>query len=107
MGIGIRPYLLGHDFTIHTDIQSLRYLVDQRITTLLQQKWLAKLLGYNYSVMYKKGIENKVADGLSKVYEEEGSCSMITQVQPKWVGEFVRCTIYQCICIRSRARVPF
>ena len=38
-------YLMGRHFVIKTDHQSLKYLLEQRITTPLQQKWLAKLLG--------------------------------------------------------------
>ena len=49
----LRPYLLGRPFIIHTDHQSLKYLLEQRITTPAQQKWLARLLGYNYSIEYK------------------------------------------------------
>lgn len=45
-----RPYLLGRHFNIKTDHHSLKYLLEQRITTPSQQKWLAKLLGYDYTI---------------------------------------------------------
>ena len=61
-----RPYLLGRPFIIKTDHQSLKYILEQRIATPAQQKWLTKLLGYLFVVEYKKGIENKVADALSR-----------------------------------------
>nr|XP_023879731.1 uncharacterized protein LOC111992135 [Quercus suber] len=61
-----RPYLLGRPFIVRTDHQSLKFLLEQRIATPAQQKWLAKLLGYAFIVEYKKGIENKVADALSR-----------------------------------------
>ena len=41
-----RPYLLGRPFVIKTDHQSLKYLLEQRVGTLAQQKWITKLLGY-------------------------------------------------------------
>lgn len=44
------PYLLGHPFKILTDHQILKYFFNQRITTPTQQKWLLKLLGYNYTL---------------------------------------------------------
>jgi hypothetical protein len=31
----------------------------------MQQKWVSKMLGYDFLVEYKKGQENKVADALS------------------------------------------
>ena len=63
-----RPYLLGMHFIIKTDHFSLKYLLEQKITTVFQSKWLPKLMGYDYEIMYRKGRENVVAGGLSRVY---------------------------------------
>ncbi|KAL0315333.1 UNVERIFIED_CONTAM: Transposon Ty3-G Gag-Pol polyprotein [Sesamum radiatum] len=49
-------------FIIRTDQKSLKHILDQRIDSVLQQKWVAKLLGLSYEVQYKKGSENKAAD---------------------------------------------
>ncbi|KAL0394552.1 UNVERIFIED_CONTAM: Transposon Ty3-G Gag-Pol polyprotein [Sesamum latifolium] len=62
-----QPYLIGRHFTINTDHQSLKNLMEQRISTPSQQRWIAKLLGYDYTLTYKKGQENTVADALSRV----------------------------------------
>ena len=51
-----RPYLLGRPFVIKTDQQSLKYILEQRIATLAQQKLLAKLLGYLFVVSIKRGV---------------------------------------------------
>ena len=66
-----RPYLLGRPFVIKTDQQSLKYILEQRVATLAQQKWLAKLLSYLFVVEYKKGCENRVADALSRRVDDD------------------------------------
>nr|GEZ07645.1 retrovirus-related Pol polyprotein from transposon 17.6 [Tanacetum cinerariifolium] len=62
-----RGYLLYRNFKIKTDHFSLKYVMDQRITTLFQSKWLPKLLGFDYEIEYKKGKDNVVADALSRI----------------------------------------
>ena len=61
-----RPYLLGRPFIIKIDQQNFKYTLEQRIATLVQQKWLTKLLGDLFVVEYKQGCENKVVDALSR-----------------------------------------
>ncbi|KAJ0745438.1 putative nucleotidyltransferase, Ribonuclease H [Helianthus annuus] len=60
-------YLVAKHFVIKTDHQSLKHLLEQKIVTPLQQKWLSKLLGYDYEISYKKGVENVAADALSRM----------------------------------------
>jgi hypothetical protein len=62
-----RPYLLGRTFVIKTDHQSLKYLLEQRLTTPSQARWLPKIMGFDYSIQYRKGKENQGADALSRV----------------------------------------
>ncbi|GJV12941.1 putative mitochondrial protein [Tanacetum coccineum] len=70
-----RGYVLDMHFTIKTDHLSLKYLLDQRFTTPFQTKWLPKLLGYDYQIMYKKGNEKGAADALSRVQMDNGEFS--------------------------------
>jgi hypothetical protein len=49
------PYLLGKCFQIKTDHQSLKYFLEQHIFSPEQQKWVTKLFGYDYEIIYKKG----------------------------------------------------
>lgn len=63
-----RHYLIWHKFTIRTDHQALKHFYQQTIQTLEQQRWLAKLLGYDFNIEYKPGKENTSADALSKSF---------------------------------------
>jgi hypothetical protein len=40
-----RPYLWGRPFVVRTDHRSLRFLLNQRLTTIPQHQWASKLLG--------------------------------------------------------------
>lgn len=84
-------YLQGHHFFIKTDHQSLKFLLEQRLSTLLQQKWLAKLMGLDYEIIYKKGKENTVANALSRLPEiqNESVVNELSAVQPQWLNEIV------------------
>ena len=84
-----RPYLLGRPFVIKTDHQSLKYLLEQRVGTPAQQRWITKLLGYAFIVEYKKGKENVVADALSRsslVMLSEGTLCIISFPTPSWLS---------------------
>ncbi|KAA3472231.1 Retrovirus-related Pol polyprotein from transposon 297 family [Gossypium australe] len=59
-------YLVGQHFFIKTNHQSLKFLSEQHAITPYQQKWVAKMLGYDYSISYRKGTQNTVADALSR-----------------------------------------
>ena len=76
------PYLLGQRFQIKIDHQSLKYFLEQRISSLKKQKWVTKLLGYDYEIIYKKGKDNVVADALSQKYEYEGSLFSLSFIVP-------------------------
>lgn len=79
-----RHYLLGKAFTVHTDHKSLKHFLQQRVTSPDQQCWLAKLLGYQFEVKYKPGLENKVADALSRCHGDVDLKSLISY--PTWLG---------------------
>lgn len=60
-------YVLGQRFVIRTDQKALKFLMEQKLHTNSQLLWLTKLMPFDYSIEYKKGSENKVADALSRV----------------------------------------
>ena len=64
-------YLVEGRFTIRTDHQSLKYLLEQRFSNSLQQKWLSKLMGYDFDIVYKRGKEKVCVGGFSRVPSAE------------------------------------
>jgi hypothetical protein len=78
-------YILGQRFQIKTDHQSLKYFLEQRISSPEQQKWVTKLFGYDYEIIYKKIKDNVVADALSRKYEDEGSLFSLSFIVPDWL----------------------
>ncbi|GKB20453.1 ty3-gypsy retrotransposon protein [Tanacetum coccineum] len=80
-----RQYLLGHHFYIYTDHHSLKHILTQAIQTPEQQKWLTKLMGYDFEVRFKPGKENVVADSLSRI--EHPSLFAISFPQATWLSE--------------------
>jgi hypothetical protein len=45
------PYILGQHFQIKIDHQSLKHFLEQRISSMEQQKWVTKLFGYDYEMI--------------------------------------------------------
>jgi len=63
-----RHYLLGHKFIIRTDHKSLKELQALTIQMPKQKAWLAKLLGYDFSIEYRTEKENQGANDLSRAF---------------------------------------
>ncbi|KAF7126621.1 hypothetical protein RHSIM_Rhsim11G0093400 [Rhododendron simsii] len=67
---------------------------NQRITTPMQQKWLPKMMGFDYEIVYRSGKSNVAADALSRmventdpISENQGSLTALTVVLCNWVKE--------------------
>ncbi|KAK1650839.1 hypothetical protein QYE76_068644 [Lolium multiflorum] len=73
-----RPYLWGRAFIVKTDHYSLKFLLDQRLATIPQHHWVGKLLGFDFTVEYKPGRQNIVADALSRREVATGHTCAIT-----------------------------
>lgn len=61
-----RPYLWDRSFIVKIDHYSLKFLLDQRLSTIPQHRWISKLMGFDFIVEYKPGRTNTVADALSR-----------------------------------------
>ncbi|XP_019462912.1 PREDICTED: uncharacterized protein LOC109361830 [Lupinus angustifolius] len=87
-----RHYLLNKTFIIRTGHRSLKYIMDQRLTTAFQQKWLVKLMEFDFSIEYKQGRENLTADALSRVdglecqalFVHTVDSNMIERIEKTW-----------------------
>ncbi|KAJ3685218.1 hypothetical protein LUZ61_014382 [Rhynchospora tenuis] len=86
-----KHYLVGGPFVIKTDQISLKYLLEQRIHHTMQHKGLCKLLGLDYTIEYKRGVENVVADALSRRDEgllaSDSELIIVSELVPEWVNE--------------------
>jgi hypothetical protein len=85
-------YLLGKSFIVKTYQQSLKFLLEQCVATVPQQRWISKLLGYDFLIEYKHGKENRVTDALSRQFEDQDSrvdisISLISFPHSSWIAE--------------------
>jgi hypothetical protein len=80
-----RPYLLCQHFQTKTNHQSLNHFLEHLISSPEKQKWVTKLFGYDYEIIYKNGKENVVVDTLSHKYEDEGSLFPLSFIVPYWL----------------------
>ena len=61
-----RVYLIGIEFTIKTDCNSLKLLESKRDLNPRIGRWFVRLSEFNYRIEYLKGEQNCIADGLSR-----------------------------------------
>ena len=60
-----RPYLYGQKFTLVTDHQPLKWLVESNKLTGKLARWALLLQEYDFEVVHKAGAKNLDVDGLS------------------------------------------
>jgi hypothetical protein len=62
--------------------------MEQCLSSQEKQKWVSKLFGYDYEIIYKKGKGNVVVDALSRKYDAEGSIFSLSFIVPDWLQVF-------------------
>jgi len=83
-----RPYPMGRHFKVKTDHDSLKYFLEQRLSSKEKQKLVTKMLVYDFEIIYKKGKQNVVADALSRKDEDvEALLCAISIIQLDWIKE--------------------
>ena len=65
-----RHYIHGYHFTVRTDHEALEWLASARYKNAKLERWALRLQEFDFSVQYKKGCENVVADCLSRLPPE-------------------------------------
>lgn len=56
--------------------------------TITQQRWVNKLLGYNFIIAYKRGNENKAHENLKNIADQEAILAMVFFPMLDWIEEF-------------------
>ena len=64
-----------------TDHMRLKYMLELRLTTVFQQKWLVKLMEFEFSIEYKQGKENIAVDSLSRLKDIECKALRVQTIQ--------------------------
>jgi hypothetical protein len=74
--------------------------LEKRLSSKGKQKWVTKMLRYDFEIIYKKKKHNVVADGLSgKEEETKGSLCSISSAQSDWVEDTrIECNQDQEVC---------
>ena len=85
------PSLLENPFSIKTDHQSLKYFLEQWVSSKTQHKWVSKLMGYDYEITYKKCTDNLMAGALSRTFDDHVSLSTISMHIPNWLQYVHQC----------------
>ena len=76
---------MGQHFKVRTHHDSLKYFFEQRLSLEEQQKWVTKMLVYDFEIV---GKENIVADALSRKDEkDEALLCALSILQENWVVE--------------------
>ena len=75
-----REYLQYQPFTVRTDNNPITYILMTPNLDALGHHWVAALAGYNMKLEYLKGLDNKVADTLSRVSMQKLDEETVTEL---------------------------
>ncbi|KAL3516697.1 hypothetical protein ACH5RR_023599 [Cinchona calisaya] len=86
-------------------------LLAVKLTSTLQHRLLTKLLGLDYEIQYKRGLENRVANALSRREcaedddFENGSVMSISSARPEWITEVLNSYEHDVECQQLLAQL--
>ena len=73
-------YLRPHEFVLHTDHETLKYLKGQTKLNKRHAKWSEFIESFPHVIKYIKGKDNVVADALSR------KCMLVTKLELNVIG---------------------
>ncbi len=63
----LRPYLQGSHFAVFTDHSALKWMMNLTDPSGRLARWRLRLLEFDFTIRYRKGKENNVADAVSRL----------------------------------------
>ncbi|QRV72267.1 Transposon Ty3-I Gag-Pol polyprotein [Ceratobasidium sp. AG-Ba] len=77
--------LHGVQFCVFTDNKSLEHLLTQKNLSARQARWLEFINQFDFDIVHIPGVDNKVADALSRIYADEPEG--MTRAESKYMPE--------------------
>ena len=96
-----RSYLVGKKVIVYIDHSAIKYLVEKKDAKPRLIRWVLLLQEFDLEIKDRKGIENQVADHLSRLEQNRDNSEVInekfsdeqlflmTQTQVPWYADFV------------------
>ena len=85
-----KEYLQYKPFTVHTDNNPLTYVMTTPNLDAIGHRWVATLAGYNMTIKYLKGADNKVVDILSWVPQRLDPEAITVLLNHTWASDVPR-----------------
>jgi transposase InsO family protein len=67
----LRPYLEGVHFRVRSDHEALRWLLTLKEPSGRLARWRLRLAEFDFTIQYRPGIKNSLADGCSRLRSQE------------------------------------
>ena len=71
-----KDYLYSKSFICYTDNNPLTYVLKSAKLDATEQGWVSQLEPFDFKILYKPGVNNIIADALSRIYDTEKDDNM-------------------------------